>query len=129
MDQSMKFSLKNIENWRSWKMRFFWVGHRDFFFQKQNKKMLDLNENMQPIHMRYHLFLNHGWFLQNRGKDLILTNMHTTVIVCFDTMFSFRFWSQVFSSYMATNSKEDMILGTFISIISIMVKILIQLLT
>ena len=34
-DQSMKFSLKNIENWRSWKMRFlpfFWVGHYEFFF-------------------------------------------------------------------------------------------------
>ena len=29
-DQSMKFSWKNIENWRSWKM-FFWVGHFDFF--------------------------------------------------------------------------------------------------
>ena len=25
-DQSMKFSWKNIENWRSWKMRFFWVS-------------------------------------------------------------------------------------------------------
>ena len=27
----------------------------------------------------YHLFLQHGWFLQNLGKDLIRTNMHTTV--------------------------------------------------
>ena len=37
--------MKNIENWRSWKMRF--------------KKMLHLNENMQPIHMKYHLFLHY----------------------------------------------------------------------
>ena len=29
--------------------------------------------------MRYHLFLQYGWFLQNLGKDFIRTNMHTTV--------------------------------------------------
>ena len=27
----MKFSKKIIENWRSWKMRFFWVDHFEFF--------------------------------------------------------------------------------------------------
>ena len=26
----MKFSQKNIENWRSWKTQFFWVGHFEF---------------------------------------------------------------------------------------------------
>ena len=26
----MKFSWKNIENWHSWKMRFFWGGHFEF---------------------------------------------------------------------------------------------------
>ena len=31
----MKFSWKNIENWRSWKMTFFWVGHFEFFFSKK----------------------------------------------------------------------------------------------
>jgi hypothetical protein len=41
--------------------------------------LLDLNEIKQPIHMRYHLFLHYGWFLQNLGKDLIQTNMHTTI--------------------------------------------------
>jgi hypothetical protein len=59
----MKFSWKNIENWQSWKMRFFWVGHFDFFFF-----LLHLNEDKQPVHMRYHLFLHYGWFLQNLGK-------------------------------------------------------------
>ena len=29
--------------------------------------------------MRYHLFMNYGWFLQNHGKDFIRANMHTTV--------------------------------------------------
>ena len=28
---SMKISWKNIENWRSWKTRFFWGGHFEFF--------------------------------------------------------------------------------------------------
>ena len=42
-------------------------------------KLHHLNENKQPIHMRYHLFLHYGWFLQNLGKDHIRTNMHTTV--------------------------------------------------
>ena len=31
------------------------------------------------VHMRYHLFLHCGWFLQNLRKDFIPTNMHTTV--------------------------------------------------
>ena len=26
------FSQKNVENWRFWKMHFFWVGHFEFFF-------------------------------------------------------------------------------------------------
>ena len=33
----MKISWKNIENWRSWKMRFFLGGHFDFFFSKKKK--------------------------------------------------------------------------------------------
>ena len=28
--QTMKISWKNIENWRSWKMSFFWGGHFEF---------------------------------------------------------------------------------------------------
>ena len=34
-DQSMRFSQKNIENWQSWKMTFFWVGHFEFFSSKK----------------------------------------------------------------------------------------------
>ena len=30
----MKFSQKNVENWRFWKTQFFWVGHFGFFFKK-----------------------------------------------------------------------------------------------
>jgi hypothetical protein len=49
-----------------------------FFFESAilNFFLLYLNENKQPFHMRYHLFL----FLQNLGKDFIRTYMHTTVI-------------------------------------------------
>ena len=35
-DRCMKFSQKNIENWRFWKMTFFWVGHFEFHFFKKN---------------------------------------------------------------------------------------------
>ena len=113
----MKFSQKNFENWRFWKMHFFWVGHFDFFFQKKNffcliltkarnfrkKKyweVVELENNVFWVghfdfffqkkmfismkinfvfHMRYHLFLHYGWFLQNLVKDFIRTIMHTTV--------------------------------------------------
>ena len=50
------------------------------------------------VHMRYHLFLQYGWFLQNPGKDLIPTNMHTTVITAQGTVlqFSTEGWTKVF---------------------------------
>ena len=35
-NQSMKFSQKNIDNWRFWKTQFFWVGHFDIFLLKKN---------------------------------------------------------------------------------------------
>ena len=35
---------------------------------------------MTFFHMRYHLFLHYGWFLQNLGKDFIPSIMHTTVL-------------------------------------------------
>ena len=60
-------------------LRFFLLSRPFRFFFQKKKKMLHLNENKQPVHMRYHLFLHYGWFLQNLGKDFIRTNMHTTV--------------------------------------------------
>jgi hypothetical protein len=39
--------------------------------------------------MRYHLFLQYGWFLQNLGKDFIPTNMHTTVDIWWTAMVFF----------------------------------------
>jgi hypothetical protein len=43
--------------------------------------LLHPNEKTKGFHMRYHLFLQYEWFLQNLGKDFIPTNMHTTVLV------------------------------------------------
>ena len=46
----MKFSWKNIENWWSWKMRFFWGGH--FEFSKSailNFFLLHLCEKSSPF--------------------------------------------------------------------------------
>ena len=48
-------------------------------FRLKIYRLFHLNINKQPFHMRYHLFLQYGWFLQNLGKDFIWTNMHTTV--------------------------------------------------
>ena len=42
----MKFSRKNIESWRSWKMSFFFAGHFDFFFQKINKKIFPMKTTL-----------------------------------------------------------------------------------
>ena len=36
-------------------------------------------KNNLVVHMRYHLFLHYGQFLQNLGKDFIPSIMHTTV--------------------------------------------------
>ena len=48
-------------------------------FSKKIFFLLFPNENYIGFHMRYHLFLHYGWFLQNIEKDFIRTNMHTTV--------------------------------------------------
>ena len=73
-------SHQSIENWRSWKMRFFWGGHfkfsksaiLNFFFASSLWKV-------QPFYMRYNFVLHYGWCLQNLGKEAVWTNMHTTV--------------------------------------------------
>ena len=62
-----------------WKMTFFESAILNFFSKKIN--LLHLKVNKLGVHMRYHLFLHYGWFLQNLGKDFIQTNMHTTVYV------------------------------------------------
>ena len=62
------FEFLKIGYWWSWKMTFFgfWLlGFSILFFP---------NENQLGVHMRYHLFLHYGWFLQNLGKDFIQTN-------------------------------------------------------
>ena len=46
----MKFSWKNIENWRSWKMSFFWGGHFEFFKSAiLNFFLLHLCEKSSPF--------------------------------------------------------------------------------
>ena len=76
----MKFSWKNIENWRSWKMRFFWGGHFEFF-------LLHICEKSSPFVWGNIFFCTMDVFFQNLGKDFILTNMHTTV---------FQVWSATY---------------------------------
>ena len=49
-----------------------------FFFKQKKIFLLHLNENK---HVRYHLILQYGWFLQNLGKCFFSTNMHTVYCV------------------------------------------------
>ena len=75
----MKISWKNIENWRSWKIRFFWGGHFEFsklailiFFASYQWKT-------QPIYMRYHFFCTMDGFsriLEKRGGGLLCTRLY-----------------------------------------------------
>ena len=74
---------------QSWENEVFFESAILIFFFKKNFFLLHLDENKQAVHMRYHLFLQYGWFLQNLGKDFIQTNMHTTVAI----------WKAIFSNY------------------------------
>ena len=85
-NQSMKFSQKILRIGGAGEWPLFRRPFLFFFFKKKKKKMYHLNENKQPAHMRYHLFLHYGWFLQNLGKDFIRTNMHTTVPRYWETL-------------------------------------------
>ena len=71
--RSLKFSRKNIENWWSMKMTFFWLFLVVRFFKKT------FFFAFFPMKISWALFLHYGWFLQNLGKDFIRTNMHMTL--------------------------------------------------
>jgi hypothetical protein len=79
-DQSMKFSWNNIENWQSWKMRFFWVGHFEFFFSKFFFScFISMKTSSRFIWGIIYFCTMDGFLLQNLEKDFTWTNMHTTV--------------------------------------------------
>ena len=75
----MKISWKNIENWQSWKTRFFWGGHFEFLSRPFWIFFASSHLRKQPVSMRYNFFLHYGWFFQNLGKEAVRTFMHTTV--------------------------------------------------
>ena len=45
----MKFSRKNFENWRFWKISFFSVGHFEIFFSKKKKKIASFSCKMAKV--------------------------------------------------------------------------------
>ena len=83
----MKQFFFSIQNGQLKKASFSSSANSQYFLMKKSwiaykkNKLPHLNENKQPIHMRYHLFLHYGWFLHNLGKDFIRTNMHTTALI------------------------------------------------
>ena len=104
----MKISWKNIENWQSWKMRFFWGGHFEFFKSAiLNFFFASYQWKTQPIYMRYHFFLHYGWFFQILGKEAVRTFMHTTVHIYyfFKIKLCHSFWFTVKFAAWTFNSK------------------------
>ena len=78
----MKILWKNIENWRSWKMRFFWGGH--FEFSKSailNFFLLHISEKPSPFVWGIIFFCTMDGFSKILEKKGCRTFMHTTVIV------------------------------------------------
>ena len=77
-DQSIKFLLKNIENWRRWKSQFFVSAILIFFFQKKFCFI--------PIEISHKLTGYHGWdsifmiIMISRKKLGVYNNMNNTVI-------------------------------------------------
>ena len=78
----MKFSWKNIKNWRSWKMMFFWGGH--FEFSKSailNFFLLHLCEKSSPFIWGIIFFCTMDGFsriLEKRLSQLICTRLYMT---------------------------------------------------
>ena len=78
----MKFSWKNIENWRSWKMRFFWGGH--FEFSKSailNFFLLHLCEKSSPFIWGIIIFCTMDGFsriLEKKLSELLCTRLYVS---------------------------------------------------
>ena len=60
----------------------FWI----YFFKKFYFLFFFPMQIILAVHMRYHLFLHCGYFLQNLGKDAVRTNMHTTVEIIWELL-------------------------------------------
>ena len=72
--QMVNWILVELENDFFWYLVFGYL-----VFQKKIFFLLFPNKNNLGFHMRNHLFLHYGWFLQNLEGDFTGTNMHTTV--------------------------------------------------
>ena len=128
----MKFSQKNIENWRFWKMTFFWVGHFEFYFFKKKiffasslwklvtNYVLDLMglnfynyDSLQPK-MRAAIINEHECILENRTVTQeehrnfkLYPNSKTKITF-------FAFFRKFFSlNYFITHSCNNLKKGTF----------------
>ena len=84
------FFAKNIENWRSWKMSLFLVGHFDFFFQ--NKKLVFFsNENNLGFHMQWGIIWVEIFMITYTGFQPKTTFMYYFAHNCNPHNFFFHF--------------------------------------
>ena len=110
----MKFSQKNIENWQSWKMTFFWVCHFEFFFpKKKNVFILMKISHKLCTRMDGTQFLWLWWFTANIHSPQtfqpavymikLLSHRRTVVLESFIS-FYFRIWMWLF--WFTTNGRS-----------------------
>jgi hypothetical protein len=100
--------MKKYWELRSWKMTLFWflvigffkkecfVFSQWFFFWLLGFSKKNLNENHHGFHMRWRLFLQYGWFLQNLEKalsELICTQLYVLFLKLGDA----HLWKQCFN--------------------------------
>ena len=116
----MKISWKNIENWRSWKMRFFWGGH--FEFSKSailNFFLLHISEKPSPYIWGIIFFWTmdgSSRILEKKGGGLLCTRLYldfhcpTRVLAVGATIFLVRvgtfFYNMDLNSLKAFNYKS-----------------------
>ena len=83
----MKISWKNIENWRSWKMRFFWDGHFEFFESAiLNFFLLHFSEKRSPFIRGIIFFCTMDGFsriLEKKLSELLCTRLYFQRILVF----------------------------------------------
>ena len=81
----MKISWKNIENWRSWKMRFFWGGHFEFFKSAiLNFFLPHLSEKPSPFIWGIIFFCTMDGFsriLEKKLSELLCTRLYLYICI------------------------------------------------
>ena len=113
----MKFSQKNIENWQSWKMTFFWVGHFEFFFAKKKKKFASSPWKLVTNYVLEWMGLNFQYYdgLQPKIRAGIINEHECTRVLAFfqNNVKQWKTSNQFINSYLITFTCHVLIFALF----------------